>query len=161
MSSQNEGSPNEPMTAVAHGAEGHTHDISHDAGLFLRTLIALLILTVITVAAAGIHFGSGTANVVIALTIATIKAILVALFFMHLAHDKPVNAIVASAGFIFLGLFLLFTFLDVGSRVPLLPQNMPAMAQPTPTPTTLNPLLTPPPQPLVPAQPAAGEGEHK
>jgi cytochrome c oxidase subunit IV len=172
-------SHNEPTTtAVAHGADDH----SSDPGLYLRTLILLLILTLITVGAAGIQFGTGVANIVIALTIATIKATLVALFFMHLAHDKPVNAIIGVAGFIFLGLFLLFTFLDVGSRVPLLPSNMPAMAQPTPTPTTLNPLLTPPPGPLAPAAPpgaqpvatppaatpapatppaAAGAGEHK
>jgi len=165
MSSHNE--PTATHTPAPAGAH-HEHDISHDAGLYLRTLIILLILTGITVGAAGIQFGSGAANVVIALTIATIKATLVALFFMHLAHDKPVNAIIAGGGFIFLGLFLLFTFLDVGTRVPLLPSNMPAMAQPTPTPTTLNPLLTPPPQPLAPAQPlvpapaaAGGEGEHK
>jgi len=147
-----------PASAAAEHA-GHTHAGGGPA-LYTRTLIALVILTVITVSAAGIHFGSGTANVVIALTIATIKATLVALFFMHLAHDKPVNAIIACGGFIFLGLFLLFTFLDVGSRVPLLPQRMPEMAQPTPTPTTLNPLLTPPPQPFAPAQ-SGGEGEHK
>jgi cytochrome c oxidase subunit 4 len=167
MSTHNEHTPTH--AAVPAGAH-HEHDISHDPGLYLRTLIALLILTVITVAAAGVHFGSGTANVVIALTIATIKASLVALFFMHLAHDKPVNAIIGVGGFIFLGLFMLFTFLDVGSRVPLLPNNMPAMAQPTPTPTTLNPLLTPPPAPLAPAPSATGaaggaaagaEGEHK
>jgi cytochrome c oxidase subunit IV len=156
-------SHNEHTTAAVTAHDDH----SGDAPLYLKTLIMLLILTVITVAAAGIQFGSGTANIVIALTIATIKATLVALFFMHLAHDKPVNAIIAVAGFIFLGLFLLFTFLDVGTRVSLLPNNMPAMAQPTPTPTTLNPLLTPPPQPLAPAQPStpaqpvAGEGEHK
>jgi len=152
MTSHNE----HETTAGAHAA----HDISHDAGVFLRTLIALLILTVITVAAAGVHFQSSSTNVVIALTIATIKATLVALFFMHLAHDKPVNGIIAAGGFIFLGLFLLFVFLDVGSRVSLLPENMPAMAQPTPTPTTLNPLLTPPPR--FPAQTTpAGEGERK
>ena len=46
----------------------------------------------------------------IALFIATIKAILVALFFMHLLYDKPVNAIIAVAGFLFLGIFLMFTF---------------------------------------------------
>lgn len=152
MSTHNEHS----AAAAAHAA----HDHSSEPALYLRTLVSLLILTIITVVAAGFNFGS--ANVVIALAIATIKASLVALFFMHLAHDKPVNGIIAVGGFIFLGLFLLFTFLDVGTRVPLLPQNMPAMAQPTPTPTTLNPLLTPPPQPLAPAQPAAGaEGEHK
>ncbi len=38
-----------------------------------------------------------------ALAIATVKAALVALFFMHLRWDKPVNAIIAVAGFLFLG----------------------------------------------------------
>ena len=78
------------------------------------TLVVLLILTAITVGASYINFGSG--NVVIALFIATVKGIIVALIFMHLLHDKPVNAVIAVAGFIFLGIFLLFDFLDVDSR---------------------------------------------
>ncbi len=60
------------------------------------TLVALLILTAITVGASYINFGPG--NVVIALTIATIKASIVALIFMHLLHDKPVNAVIARSG---------------------------------------------------------------
>ena len=66
-------------------------------------------------AAASFNFGS--ANVVIALAIASVKATLVALFFMHLIWDKPVNAIIVIAGFLFLGIFLMFDFLDVDSRV--------------------------------------------
>ncbi len=81
---------------------------------YVATLVTLLILTAITVGASYINFGSG--NVVIALFIATIKGIIVALIFMHLLHDKPVNAVIAVAGFVFLGIFLLFDFLDVGSR---------------------------------------------
>jgi len=81
---------------------------------YLVTLVILLILTAITVGASYINFGSG--NIVIALTIATIKAIIVALIFMHLLHDKPVNAVIAAAGFVFLGIFLMFDFLDVDSR---------------------------------------------
>ncbi len=138
-------------------SEHHAHDVSKDPGVYFRTLLTLLVLTGITVGAAGIQFGSGAANIVIALTIATIKATLVALFFMHLAHDKPVNAIIASAGFIFLGIFLLFDFLDVGTRVNLQPHNMPAMAQPTPTPSSMNLLLEPPPQPPAPPK-TGGEG---
>jgi len=89
-------------------------DIQAEARKYLLTLITLLILTAITVGASYIQFGA--ANVVIALTIATIKAIIVALIFMHLLHDKPVNAVIAVAGFIFLGIFLLFDFLDIDSR---------------------------------------------
>ena len=89
---------------------------------YLITLVALLILTAITVGASYINFGSG--NIVIALTIATIKASIVGLIFMHLLHDKPVNAVIAVAGFIFLGIFLLFDFLDVGSRTNPQPINL-------------------------------------
>jgi cytochrome c oxidase subunit 4 len=92
----------------------HASDTAAEARKYLLTLITLLILTAITVGASYIQFGA--ANVVIALTIATIKAIIVALIFMHLLHDKPVNAVIAVAGFIFLGIFLLFDFLDVGTR---------------------------------------------
>ena len=112
----------------------HAHDSSKETRAHLVTLITLLILTAITVGASYVQFGSSAANVVIALTIATIKAIVVALFFMHLLHDKPVNALAAVAGFLFLGILLLFTLLDIGSRDGLEPQNLrppaPAAAAP-------------------------------
>ncbi len=106
-------------------AHGHDHTKT-----YLVILISLLCLTGITVAAAGVDFGSG--NVVIALTIATIKAILVALFFMHLLYEKPVNGVIAAAGFLFLGLFLMFTLLDADSRDNLQPVNL---RPPLPAPT--------------------------
>lgn len=103
----------------------HAHEEEHDHGgpaLYSKTLIVLLILTAITVGAAYIDLGNG--NVVVALTIATIKAMLVALFFMHLRWDKPVNAIIAMAGFLFLGIFLMFCLLDFDARNNYLPANI-------------------------------------
>jgi cytochrome c oxidase subunit 4 len=95
----------------------HT-DASHNhTRTYVLTLLALLTLTFITVFAAGIDFGSNMVNVVIALTIATVKATLVALFFMHLLHGKPVDAVILIGSFIFLGLFLTFSYTDVSSRV--------------------------------------------
>jgi cytochrome c oxidase subunit 4 len=114
----------------------HALDPKAEAKTYTLTLALLLILTAITVGASYIQFGS--LNVVIALGIATIKASLVALFFMHLRHDKPVNAVIACAGFLFLGLFLLFTFLDVDTRDPLQPVNLKA-----PAPATAAPAATP------------------
>lgn len=102
----------------------HTHDPSKEARAHLVTLVTLLILTIITVGASYIQFGSPAANVVIALTIATVKATIVGLFFMHLLHDKAVNAIIAVAGYLFLGIFLLFCFIDIGSRGDLQPTNL-------------------------------------
>ena len=111
----------------------HAHAKHHhgSAALYVRTLVALLILTAITVGASYIDFGAG--NVVIALFVATIKATIVALFFMHLRWDKPVNAVIACAGFLFLGIFLMFDFIDFGSRDGLQPVNLaPVVATPAP-----------------------------
>lgn len=107
---------------MEHTQQQHEHTGGHGhEGVYLKTLIALLCLTILTVAAAYVDFGSG--NIVIALTIATIKASLVALFFMHLRWDKPVNAIIAMAGFLFLGIFLMFCLIDFDSRDGLRPVN--------------------------------------
>lgn len=93
----------------------HTHAHEHGgSAVYVRTLIALLFLTILTVAASYVDFGSG--NVVIALFIASIKASLVALFFMHLRYEKPVNAVIACSGFLFLGIFLMFAFMDFNTR---------------------------------------------
>ena len=124
----------------------HTQNPKAEAAVYLKTLIALLILTGITVGASYIHFGSGAANVVVALTIATIKAILVALFFMHLLHDKPVNGLIAAAGFIFLGLFLMFTLLDFDSRNDYQPRNLPTVVAPPAAPAATSPAPVPAPE---------------
>ena len=138
----------------------HTHaeGTKHHGGpaLYTANLLALMFLTVITVAAASFNFGS--ANVVIALAIASVKAILVGLIFMHLLWDKPVNAIILVAAFLFLGIFLMFDFLDVTSRKNFPPNNMTPMEHATPVPDSMNPLKAAPPKPLEPAKPA---DEHK
>lgn len=102
----------------------HATDYKKEARSYVLTLCSLLFFTVVTVIASYIKFESGAVNIVIALTIATIKASIVSLFFMHLLHDKPVNAVIALAGFLFLGIFLMFDFIDVGSRKNLQPTNL-------------------------------------
>ena len=84
---------------------------------------ALIALTVITVLAAGVNFGSTTTNVIIAMVIASIKASLVALFFMHLRWDKPLNATIFVGGLCFLGIMLTFTFMDNMTRVEVRPET--------------------------------------
>jgi len=100
----------------------HAENPKAEATKYAITLVVLLILTAITVVASYINFGSG--NIVIALSIATVKAIIVGLIFMHLLHDKPVNAVIAIAGFLFLGIFLMFDFIDVDSRTDPKPINL-------------------------------------
>jgi cytochrome c oxidase subunit IV len=88
-------------------------------GAYRKVLGTLLALTIITVLAAGVNFGAG--NVVIALVIASIKASLVALFFMHLRHDKPMSAVILVSGLAMLGIFLIFCIVDTGARGQLRP----------------------------------------
>lgn len=72
--------------------------------LLAATLITLLVLTWMTVAATWINLGPW--NVWVALGIATVKALLVALYFMHLRYERPFNAIVLLAALFFVGLFI-------------------------------------------------------
>lgn len=86
------------------------HDEAHGVGHLvpLRILIAngvaLLILTVVTVAAAQFDFGA--ANITVALAIAGVKASLVVLFFMHLRWDRPINAFIFVTSIAFVLLFI-------------------------------------------------------
>jgi cytochrome c oxidase subunit 4 len=100
------------MTSTAHATS---------PGTYSKILGILLALTVLTLSAASMDFGAG--NVVIALVIATIKASLVALFFMHLRHDKPMSAVIFVSGVATLAVFLTFCLLDTGSRERVRPPN--------------------------------------
>jgi cytochrome c oxidase subunit 4 len=87
------------------------------AKVYAAILAALLVFTAITVAAARIDFGSPVVNVVVALGIATFKGSLVALYFMHLRYDKPLNAIIFVAGLAILAVFLMACFGDTAARI--------------------------------------------
>jgi cytochrome c oxidase subunit 4 len=81
--------------------------------ILLGIFATLLVLTVITVTVASPQFDFGSVNLAIALGIATVKAALVALYFMHLRYDHPFNGLVFLAGLLFLGIFLAITLTDV------------------------------------------------
>ena len=98
-------------TSMEQPAHGTAHG-GHDAPLstLIFTALALLALTWCTVAVYWIDLGPW--NLWIALGIASIKAVLVALFFMHLYYGKPFNALafVIAVGFVLL--FVSFTLVD-------------------------------------------------
>ncbi|MCS6902203.1 MAG: cytochrome C oxidase subunit IV family protein [Myxococcales bacterium] len=103
-------------------SETHNHDHDHgDSGhhvdplwLYLAVFGALLVMTAVTVGASYIDFGA--ASVAVAVLIATVKAFLVAFFFMHLRHDKPFHSLVLVSGLLFLSFLFLFTLSDHGTR---------------------------------------------
>jgi cytochrome c oxidase subunit IV len=74
-----------------HGHSGGNHD-HHDIAAHVKTYIyvflALLVGTVITVGMYFVHFESMALTIAVALFIASIKAFLVAGYFMHLMSEK-------------------------------------------------------------------------
>lgn len=107
----------------SHAAHSHEAGHGHNWHLYGYVLGALLFLTVITVTASQINFGSPVANIVIAMSIATVKAGLVAWFFMHLKDDKPINGLIFVSTLLFLAVFLGFCMIDADSRWDVRPSN--------------------------------------
>ncbi len=87
---------------------GHVLPIKVLAGVFG----ALLFLTVITVLAAQVDFGSKSLNLAIALLIATVKASMVVLYFMHIRYDRLFHGVMIVSGLLAAGLFVAFTLVD-------------------------------------------------
>ncbi len=83
--------------------------------VYFNVLGALLILTIITVAASRVDFGH--MNTVIALAIASIKATLVLGYFMHLKYDDKLYWLIFGVSIFFLILLYFFSELDILTRV--------------------------------------------
>ena len=84
--------------------------------VYIKVLLSLLTLTALTVAVAQLDFG--ILNTVIALSIATIKATLVLLFFMHLKYDNKMFLVIFLTGVFFLIVLFGFCEFDLITRVP-------------------------------------------
>jgi cytochrome c oxidase subunit 4 len=76
--------------------------------------MVLLILTGVTTSVAYVDLGAF--SVVVALTIAVVKMLLVALFFMHIRHSTQLTRLVVVGGLIWLMILLLLTFADFMTR---------------------------------------------
>lgn len=76
---------------------------------------ALLALTLATTGAAFIDLGAQW-NTIVGLTIAIVKALLVATYFMHLRHSQRLTLLFAGAGVLWLALLMTFVFADYLTR---------------------------------------------
>ena len=83
--------------------------------IYLAIILTLLTLTGATVWAAYVDLGRF--NIVVALAIATVKATLVVLFFMHAKYVPKRTQLVIIAGIFWLGLLLFMPMSDYISRV--------------------------------------------
>ena len=93
----------------------HTHHIV-PFNIYIKVLSSLLFLTALTVLVAQMDFGM--LNTLIAMGIATIKATLVLLFFMHLKYDNKLFPVIFLTGVFLLAVIFLFCEFDIITRIP-------------------------------------------
>ena len=106
---------------ASHPPDPHAFKEPHvSVRTYLVIFAALMALLVVTVVAAFLPFGNF--GIVIALGIATVKAVLVILYFMHVKYASPLVKIFVIAGFVWFFIALGLTFSDYLTR-PWLPQS--------------------------------------
>jgi cytochrome c oxidase subunit 4 len=102
--------------------EQHNYDITEEdprhhvtsLAVYLTVFGALMVLTAITVVVA--QFDFGLLNTPIALGIASVKAALVILYFMHVRHSSKLTWVVIIASFAMVAVLFVLTFADYLSR---------------------------------------------
>ena len=104
------------MTAQEHTADHDDHGLAHVASkkVLLGTISILLALTILTVTATWWDFGRKI-NLIIAMVIATVKAGLVGMYYMHLRYDKTFHTVVFLSALLFATLFVGFALMDRGA----------------------------------------------
>ena len=98
---------------------GNDYDVDpHVVPAWLLSVVfaGLIALTLLTVAVATVDLGS--ANIWVALGVATAKAVLVVLYFMHLRWDHRFFGLVLIASLLFVALFIVITLLDSRAYAP-------------------------------------------
>jgi cytochrome c oxidase subunit 4 len=93
-------------------SNGHTHIDS--TGTYVKILLVLLFLTALTTIVAYIDLKAF--STVVALTIACVKMLLVALFFMHIRHSTKLTKLVVTGGLLWLMILLMLTMTDFVTR---------------------------------------------
>jgi cytochrome c oxidase subunit 4 len=89
--------------------------MSHPATTtYIAVFVALLALLGLTVGIAEVEFGAW--NFPIAAAIATAKAALIILYFMHVRYSQPLTWLVATAGFFWLAILFSLTMADYLTR---------------------------------------------
>ena len=93
-------------------SDAHSHDeIKKHVRVYLTVFVALLVGTAITVWLNYQHFASLTLTISIALFVATVKAALVAGYFMHLISEKKaIYAVLAATVFFFAAMMYLLVW---------------------------------------------------
>jgi cytochrome c oxidase subunit 4 len=83
--------------------------------VYLMIFLALMVGTALTIWA-GLQDFPGPLNVVIALTIAVIKATLVVLYFMHVRYSSRLIWVIFASALFWMGILFALTFSDYWTR---------------------------------------------
>jgi len=120
----------------SHPGHGHGHDGDHPLvghvvplNLLFATGLALLALTVVTVAVRYVDVGEF--NIWIALGVAVVKAALVVMIFMHLRWDRTFNLLTLVGSMLFVVLLIVFAMMDVQQYLPQLNTGNPKLVEET------------------------------
>ena len=81
---------------------------------YLNVILALTGLTLVTVLVSLVDFG--IFNLIISMGIATFKAVLVLMYFMHLKYDDKSYLIIFLVGVFFIVIIFLFSSFDIITR---------------------------------------------
>lgn len=102
------------QATASHSEQSHSHHHIVPFKVNMAVGITLLVLTVITVWIAQFDFGA--MNMIVAMTVATVKAGLVVAYFMHLRYDNRFFLTMLLVCLIALTVFIVFTMIDQKSR---------------------------------------------
>lgn len=83
--------------------------------LYLKVFTALMALLILTLAVAMFNL-PGPGNIIVAMTVAVIKATLIMLYFMHVRWSSRLTWLFAGAGIVWLMILFSITFSDYFSR---------------------------------------------
>ena len=84
--------------------------------VYITIFLVLLVGTALTVAAAFVDFKIPAMNTIVALTIATVKATFVVLYFMHVRYSSRLIWVIVAAALFWMGILFALTFSDYWSR---------------------------------------------
>jgi cytochrome c oxidase subunit 4 len=99
---------------MAHHQAGHHEPHIIPFRTNLAVFAALMVLLFVTVAAAYVNLGAW--GLPVAMAIATVKALLILLYFMHIRYASRLQWIFSAAAFLWLGIMIAITMSDYVSR---------------------------------------------
>jgi cytochrome c oxidase subunit IV len=111
---------------MSHDSHDNAHDdhgLAHVMPVKMLFIVGgtLLFLTAVTVWVTALDLGR-SGNLIVAMVIATVKAVMVCAYFMHLRYDRPFNALVFVSSVLFVALFISITLVDKSEYEPTIEQ---------------------------------------